>query len=259
MWFQADLSFLDMYVQEILPNASPDVRNQASLHSRRLRGADSLTDNAAFDVDAMPAGGRSTQSDWFNLALETLVSEGIDHVKVQVMAKRLGVSRSSFYWFFESIQDLQDQLLSHWLTRNTDPIIERAFRPAPNVVQAVCSVFECWVDIALFDPNLDAAIRYWGRRDQKVRAVVDQADTRRVDAVARMFMRYGYPEEEAFIRARVLYFTQIGHYTLEVKENPEVRMGHLRSYLLAFTGREPEPDDMASFKRLAGQVAAAGL
>ena len=218
-----------------------------------------MTDNAVLDVDEAPAGGKSTQFDWLSLAIETLVNEGIDQVKVQVMAKKLGVSRSSFYWFFESIQDLQNQLLSHWLSRNTDPIIERALRPAPNVVRAVCNVFECWVDPELFDPNLDAAIRYWGRRDPAVRSIVDQADTKRLEAVARMFMRYDYPEEEALIRARVLYFTQIGHYTLEVRENPEVRMSHLRSYLLTFTGHEPQPDDTASFRRLADQVAAADL
>ena len=218
-----------------------------------------MTDNAVLDVEETAAGGKSTQSDWLNLAIETLVNEGIDQVKVQVMAKTLGVSRSSFYWFFESIQDLQNQLLSHWLTRNTDPIIERALRPAPNVVRAVCNVFECWVDPDLFDPNLDAAIRYWGRRDPAVRSIVDEADTKRLEAVASMFMRYDYPGEEALIRARVLYFTQIGHYTLEVRENPEVRMSHLRSYLLTFTGHEPQPDDTASFRRLADRVAAAGL
>lgn len=218
-----------------------------------------MTDNAVLDVDDAPAGGKSTQADWLNLAIETLVNEGIDQVKVQVMAKTLGVSRSSFYWFFDSIQDLQNRLLSHWLARNTDPIIERALRPAPNVVRAVCNVFECWVDPDLFDPNLDAAIRYWGRRDPAVRSVVDQADTKRLEAVAQMFMRYDYPQEEALIRARVLYFTQIGHYTLEVRENPEVRMGHLRSYLLTFTGHEPQPDDTESFRRLADRVAAAGL
>jgi AcrR family transcriptional regulator len=225
----------------------------------RSTGADNLTDIAVLDRDEAPAGGKSTQSDWLNLAIETLVNEGIDQVKVQVMARKLGVSRSSFYWFFESIQDLQAQLMSHWLRRNTEPIIERAMRPASNVVRAVCNVFECWVDPVLFDPNLDAAVRYWGRRDPAVRSIVDQADARRLDAVARMFMRYDFPEEEAVIRARVLYFTQIGHYTLEVREDPEVRMSHLRSYLLTFTGHEPRPGDMESFKRLADRVAAAGL
>jgi AcrR family transcriptional regulator len=215
-----------------------------------------LTEDAALDVDEALASAKSTKADWLNLAIEALINEGIDQVKVQVMARKLGVSRSSFYWFFDSIQDLQDQLLSHWLTRNTGPIIERAMRPANTVVRAVCNVFECWVDPDLFDPNLDIAIRYWGRRDAAVRSVVDQADTQRVEALTKMFMRYDYPEEEAFTRARVLYLTQIGHYALEVQDTPEVRMSHLRSYLLTFTGNEPDPRDMEAFKRLADEVAA---
>ena len=199
------------------------------------------------DMDDNQANGKSTKEDWLNLAIEALIFEGIDQVKVQVMARKLGVSRSSFYWFFDSIQDLQDQLLNHWLTRNTGSIIERAMRPASNITKAVLAVFECWVDIKLFDPNLDIAIRYWGRRDPRVRSIVEQADQQRMDALTRMFERYGIAHEEALVRARVLYFTQIGHYTLEVREPLEMRLSHLRSYLLTFIGVEPDPKEMEAF------------
>lgn len=201
------------------------------------------------DIDDTQAGNKSTKEDWLNLAIEALIYEGIDQVKVQVMAKKLGVSRSSFYWFFESIQDLQDQLLNHWLTRNTGSIIERAMRPSSNITKAVLAVFECWVDIKLFDPNLDIAIRYWGRRDPRVRAIVEQADNQRVDALTKMFERYGIAHEEAMVRARVLYFTQIGHYTLEVREPLDLRLSRLRSYLVTFIGTEPDPKEMEAFVR----------
>jgi AcrR family transcriptional regulator len=202
-------------------------------------------------TDESLGGGKSTKLDWLNLAIDALVNEGIDQVKVQVMARKLGVSRSSFYWFFESIQDLQDQLLAHWLTRNTGPIIERAMRPASTITRAICHVFECWVDPKLFDPNLDIAVRFWGRRDPKVRAIVEQADDQRVDALSRMFKRHGYDEEDAFIRARILYFTQIGHYTLEVQDAPAVRLSHLRAYLQGFTGIEAGAEDVEAFEKFA--------
>jgi AcrR family transcriptional regulator len=205
-----------------------------------------------FDVEGGEvdtARGRLSRSDWLDLAIECLVQDGIDHVKIQVLARKLGVSRSSFYWFFDSLQDLHDGLLSHWLARNTGPIIERAMRPASSITQAICNVFECWIDNALFDPSLDSAVRFWGRRDPNVRAIVEQADTQRVDALSRMFSRYGYEDEEALTRARVLYFTQIGHYTLGMTDTLETRLLHLRSYLLTFTGREPVAADMESFKR----------
>jgi AcrR family transcriptional regulator len=201
--------------------------------------------------DASPAQGahevRTTKNDWLNLAIQALIEDGIDQVKIQVMAKKLNVSRSSFYWFFESLQDLHDQLLQNWLRKNTDPVVEHAMRPAPNINRAILNVFQCWVDDRLFDPKLDIAVRIWARRDPSIRAVIDEADRRRVEALTAMYRRYGYNEENAFIRARVLYFMQIGHYTLDLDEALDIRVSHVPAYLLAFSGQEPGLEDIAAF------------
>jgi AcrR family transcriptional regulator len=191
---------------------------------------------------------RSTREDWLNLAIRTLVSDGIDQVKVQVMAKALNVSRSSFYWFFESLSDLHNQLLEHWLAKNTGPIIERAMRPAHSITKAILNVFECWVDENLFDPQLDMAIRLWARRSEIVKTVVHQADTARLEAISAMYRRYGYEEEDANIRARVLYFTQIGHYTLEVDESLETRHSHVEAYVRSFSGQDASPEDIEDLR-----------
>lgn len=195
-----------------------------------------------------------TRAAWIEAGIEALVEEGIASVKIQVMARKLAVSRSSFYWFFADLQALHKELLEHWLRKNTSPILERALRPAPTVTKAVCHIFECWVDPELFSPRLDAAVRSWGQVDAAVRGVVDQADDQRVDAVTRMFLRYGYPDEEAFIRARVLYFTQIGHYTLGMRDDRETRLRLLRPYLLSFTGREASDDEVEAFETLMRRV-----
>ena len=57
-----------------------------------------------------PGNIRVTRRDWINLALQTLISDGIESVRVLPLGQKLGVSRSSFYWYFESRQDLLDQL-----------------------------------------------------------------------------------------------------------------------------------------------------
>lgn len=194
-------------------------------------------------------GGRSTKEDWLNHAIHALVSEGIDQVKVQVIARELNVSRSSFYWFFESLKDLHDQLLDHWLRINTGPMIERANRPAPTIVRAIINVFECWTDDSLYDPKLDMAVRLWARRSDAVKAVVRLADSQRLEAITAMFRRYGYEPEDALIRARVLYFTQIGHYTLEVDEDLETRHGHVAAYLRSFSGVDPTEEDIEVSRR----------
>nr|WP_246389517.1 TetR/AcrR family transcriptional regulator [Aminobacter niigataensis] len=211
---------------------------------------------AAHQVDSVgDSSSRTSKNDWLNLAINTLIDDGIDEVKIQVMAKKLDVSRSSFYWFFKSLQDLHDQLLQNWLQNNTTPIIEHAMRPAPTINRAILNVFECWVDERLFDPKLDIAVRLWARREPAVRTVVHEADRRRVDAIKAMYLRYGYDDENAFIRARVLYYMQIGHFTLDLGETLDARVSHVPAYLLAFSGQEPEPEDVRLFDAFAARFA----
>lgn len=204
-----------------------------------------MTEQGQISPEAGPApeAERSeplSRQDWLDLALRTLVEDGIDRVKVQIMARKLGVARSSFYWHFASQDDLHKAMLDDWLRKNTSPIIERAMRPEPDVNRAIISVFECWIDESLFNPELDIAVRLWGRRAANVRAVVMEADALRLDALRRMFLRYGFPDKEAKIRARVIYFTQIGQYTLDVFEEPEVRFSHGPAYIHIFTGVPPD-------------------
>ena len=202
-----------------------------------------MNDLSAQDLN----GGRTTQEDWLTLALDILVSDGVENVKVLTLAQRLDVSRSSFYWFFKSRQDLLDRLLDRWRQTNTAAIVERAGRPADNIVQAVLNVFECWVDDRLFDPKLDFAIREWSRRSGPVRHVVDQADDARIEALKQMYSRHGYATDDAFVRARVLYFMQIGYYSLELREPMETRMAYVEAYLRSFTGQEPKAGDLVRF------------
>lgn len=192
--------------------------------------------------------GRSTREDWLKLALQTLIRDGIDRVKIQIMAKQLNVSRSSFYWFFRSPQDLNEQMLDHWLTKNTGPIIQRALRPAQTICEAILNVFECWVNEDLFDPHLDVAVRLWARRAPEVLKVVAGADQQRLDALTGMFQRHGFSEEDALVRARVLYFTQIGQYTLDIREDMALRFSRTRAYLHAFCGQEPTEKELARFE-----------
>jgi AcrR family transcriptional regulator len=195
--------------------------------------------------------GRSTREDWLKLALQILQRDGIDRVKIQIMAKQLNVSRSSFYWFFASPQDLHEQMLDHWLTKNTGPIIQRALRPAQTISEAILNVFECWVNDDLFDPRLDVAVRLWARRAPEVLKVVDGADLQRLAALTGMFSRHGFAEGDAIVRARVLYFTQIGQYTLDFREDMKTRFSRTRPYVLAFCGQEPGDKEVARFEAIA--------
>jgi len=64
-----------------------------------------------------------------------------------------------------------------------------------------------------------------------------------------MFARYDYSPAEADIRARVLYYQQIGYYALELSESLDIRLSRLPGYLLAFTGQSASTAEIEAFRK----------
>ena len=194
---------------------------------------------------------KATRSDWLDLALTVLALEGVDHVTVLNLSERLGVSRSSFYWYFKNRDELLGALLYRWDELNTRSIVAQAEAPAKTVNEAVCNVFRCWINPTIFSPRLDFAVREWARRSAHVRKALDRADCVRTEATKALFVRFGYEDEDAFVRARVLYTMQIGYYALDLREPIETRLNLTPHYLKAFTGVDPNPAEIDAFRAYA--------
>jgi AcrR family transcriptional regulator len=201
---------------------------------------------------ATPSGNvKATRDDWLDLALSALAVEGVDHVTVLALSERLGVSRSSFYWYFRNRDELLDALLDRWDRHNTRSIVIQAEAPAATVNEAVCNVFRCWVNPAIFSPRLDSAVREWARRSAHVRKALDRSDRVRTEALKALFVRFEYEDEDAFARARVLYYMQIGYYALDLREPIETRLNLTPHYLKAFTGVLPTEGEIDPFRAYA--------
>ncbi|MEM9969929.1 MAG: TetR/AcrR family transcriptional regulator [Pseudomonadota bacterium] len=189
-----------------------------------------------------------TRADWLNAALATLKSDGVERVKVLALADLLGVSRSSFYWYFRDRDDLLKALLTHWEDTNTAALIGQAEATARTVTGACCNVFRCFVNPVLFDIALDFTVRDWARRDAAVRAALEASDARRLDALQAMFARYGYGETDALVRARTLYYMQIGYIDADLREPMAERLRLNPYYITTFTGRDADARDLAAFR-----------
>lgn len=200
---------------------------------------------------AAKGGARASKDDWVSAALKALVGKGVGAVLVLPLAKSLKVARSSFYWHFKNRDDLLRHLLEHWRNTNTRAIVAHAARPAGSIVQGVLNVFECWLDESLFDPRLDLAVRNWARQSAAVRRMVERADDERLQAIKAMYEVHGFSGEDAFIRARVLYYMQIGYYVLDVKETLGERLSHSPAYLRSFTGQDATAAELRRFRRAA--------
>ena len=186
-----------------------------------------------------------TREDWLNVARDVLVSDGVAEVKVLALGQRLDVSRSSFYWYFKSRKHLLEALLDDWEARNTRTIVTQCELPAKTITEAVGNFFKCFLNPDLFDRGLDFAVREWSRRDGTVRQRIDQADRERLAAVTQMFERHGFTPYEADVRARILYYMQLGYHALDVHESMQARCDRLAGYLKGFTGQDPSEEELA--------------
>ena len=200
---------------------------------------------------AVRGPGRTTREDWLNAAIEVLSGEGVDQVRIANLAKRLDCARSSFYWYFRDRDDLLAALLAHWQGKNTRAVLSHAGMAAPTINMALINVFWGLLDRKTFDTKMDFGVRDWARRDEAVRRAVDLSDDLRLDALQSMFTRYGYDPDEAAVRARVVYFTQIGYETLDTRRNRRDRARTGPHYLFCHTGQKATPEEIAAIEALA--------
>ena len=66
---------------------------------------------------------RLTVQDWIDFAVRTLAHEGFDALKADVLARKLGVSRGSFYWHFTDLGAFHARVIEQWKQVATEAII----------------------------------------------------------------------------------------------------------------------------------------
>ena len=74
------------------------------------------------------ARGSLTPDSWIDAATDVLADHGIDGVRVDVLARTIGVTRGSFYWHFKDREDLLRRVLQAWRQRATEQLTDRLER-----------------------------------------------------------------------------------------------------------------------------------
>lgn len=192
-------------------------------------------------------GWRGSPDVWLSAAYEALLETGVESVKIQPLAKKLKLSRASFYWFFQDREQLLDGLLTRWREKNTETLVKRANAYADSLAEAILNVCDCWFDSDLFDSKFEFAIRSWAIQSTEIQAEVQKADQVRMKALTEMFIRFGTNELDADVRARAIYLIQIGYISMQTRENMLLRMKRMPRYLALYTGQMPEQKDMDRF------------
>lgn len=197
-------------------------------------------------------GWRGSREVWLAAAKQALLDTGLDAVKIQPLASRLGIARTSFYWFFRDRTALLDALLEGWETKNTGAFEDACAAYAETITEAVLNLLSVFYDDAVFEPDLDFAVRGWAHQSDAVTARVNAADDRRLAAIRTMYQRFGYAPDDADVRARTVYLVQIGYISMRVWETTATRMTRVPRYVEIYAGHPPTARELARFHARVG-------
>lgn len=166
---------------------------------------------------------RLNKEAWLSEALELLYEHGIDKVNIESLAKRLGVTKGSFYWHFKNKDDFLSVLPTYWAEKQTNAVMVYVQSQPGNAKDKMKAALEY---LAREDPDrYDNAMRAWAYFDSKVAKAVAVIDQRRLEFVCDLFLLAGLGHEEAKMRARIWYYYDIGeHLTGDTPKDPNKRL-----------------------------------
>ncbi len=180
---------------------------------------------------APPERSALDRNRWLDAALDALYEEGEVGVRVEPLARRLGVTKGSFYHHFRDREELVAAMVDRW--RATQDAYVDALRQTPAAspearIEAVIAFTR------QKDSRHDVGMRAWALHHKPARRALEAIDGRRLAYVESLFADLGFAPDEAKLRARLLYFYQVGEYTLSARESDpsRERLAELRFRLL---------------------------
>jgi AcrR family transcriptional regulator len=150
---------------------------------------------------------------WIAAALDLLAEKGIDAVRIEPLAARLGVTKGSFYWHFRDRAALHAAILESWSATSTADVIAVLEAKGGTGAERLRRLFA----VTVHDrrrPQLTTAIRAWAHTDPLAARTIEQADAERIAYVTGLLEAHGLKPQLAATRARLLYLALMGSFAL---------------------------------------------
>ncbi|MEA2403658.1 MAG: hypothetical protein QOE08_305 [Thermoleophilaceae bacterium] len=160
------------------------------------------------------APARTPRTRWIEEGLRALAAGGPEAVRVEPLAKQLGVTKGGFYWHFADRRALLDEMLDTWERTGVDEVIKRVESeggdPRERLRRLLAIARGSSRDIQMVLAT-DLAIRDWSRRDKKVARRLRRVDNRRMDYMRSLFGAFCPDEAEVEARCMVIMSLFVGN------------------------------------------------
>jgi AcrR family transcriptional regulator len=157
---------------------------------------------------------RLSAEDWAVAALDVIAESGLAAVAVEPLAKRLGVTKGSFYWHFPSREALLIAALERWEKTEQEMVfgqLEAVSDPRARLkalFQLVARELKSHVIYSELLKALDHPV---------VKPVLSRVSERRLDYLTASFRQAGLGRIDAQNRARLLYAAYVGFLQLSLQ------------------------------------------
>jgi len=149
---------------------------------------------------------------WIEAAMDMLAEGGVDAVRIDPLAKRLGVTRGSFYWHFKDRDALHQAMLKQWRKGASYAVGARidSQTSAPDERLRQNLALPKSSPRSKRAAAIELAIRLWARRDKDAARAVAHIDHVRLNYYAKLYVETGLTQEQARERAFLFYAALMG-------------------------------------------------
>ena len=158
---------------------------------------------------------------WIEAGLKAIGRSGIDGVRVEVLAKGLGVTKGGFYRRFKDRRALLDAMLETWRKGRIALIERHTELGGENAHDRLKSLIKFYSERS--NPQgmaIELAIRQWARSDRAAAAAVAAVDDARLKNVEQLYRKQGLGAEDAQAWAVLFYSFIFGQGLLSLGQAP---------------------------------------
>lgn len=168
---------------------------------------------------------RTPRSSWIDEGLRALAASGPDAVRIEPLARALGVTKGGFYWHFDDRRALLDEMLDTWERTVIDEVIEQVEAGGGDARARLRRLFGLASEDAV---RIDLAVRDWARRDDAVAGRLRRGDNRRMQYMRTLFGAFCTDEDEVEARCTIAFSLWIGNHFIAADHGKRSRAQVLR-------------------------------
>jgi len=176
------------------------------------------------DAKADARTGEVRSESWIEAGLEEIARTGVEGVRVEVLAKNLGVTKGGFYRRFRDRAALLEAMLQHWSANRIATIEKHTSLDGATARERLKALIPQYAErVNTEGVAVELAIRQWARSDELAAGAAAHVDAARLKNVGNLFRATGLPAEEADARAFLFYCFVFGQGLLFLERGPRKR------------------------------------